>query len=48
MHLTGTKVTHQQEAWHVDVFGEACEQLTVRLPEAAALGKEETIDRARG
>lgn len=47
MHLTGTRVTHLQEAWHVDFFGEAGEQLTVRLPEAAALSKEEAIDRAR-
>lgn len=47
MHLTGTKVTHQQKTWQVDFFGETCEQLSVRLPEAAALNREDAIDRAR-
>ena len=47
MHLNNTKVTHRKETWHVDFFGNAGEQLTVRLPEAAALSEEDAIDRAR-
>jgi len=47
MHLNETKVTHRQKAWRIDFFGDAGEQLTVRLPEAAALNEEDAIDRAR-
>jgi len=47
MHPNEAKVTHQQEGWHVDFFGDAGELLTVRLPEAAALSEEDAIDRAR-
>ncbi|TCR98241.1 hypothetical protein EV281_10948 [Rhizobium sp. BK418] len=47
MHLNGAKVTHQQQAWHIDFFGDAGEQLTVRLPDAAALSEEDAIDCAR-
>ena len=32
---------------HVDFFGDAGEQLTVRLPEAAAASEEAALDRAR-
>lgn len=46
MYLNGAKVTHEQEAWLVDFFGDAGEQLTVRLPEAAALREEDAFDRA--
>ncbi|XAZ20934.1 hypothetical protein LVY75_02920 (plasmid) [Sinorhizobium sp. B11] len=47
MYVSDAKVTHRHKAWHVDFFGDAGEQLTVRLPEAAAASEEAALDRAR-
>lgn len=46
MYVSDAKVTHRHKVWHVDFFGDAGEQLTVRLPEAAA-SEEAALDRAR-
>ncbi|MBB3561690.1 hypothetical protein FHX06_003017 [Rhizobium sp. BK512] len=47
MYVSDAKVTHRHKVWHVDFFGDAGEQLTVRLPEAAAASEEAALDRAR-
>ena len=47
MYVSDAKVTHRHKVWHVDFFGDAGEQLTVRLPEAAAESEEAALDRAR-
>jgi len=47
MYVSDAKVTHRHKAWHVDFFRDAGEQLTVRLPEAAAASEEAALDRAR-
>ncbi len=47
MYVSDAKVTHRHQVWHVDFFGDAGEQLTVRLPEAAAASEEAALDRAR-
>ncbi|QKK26894.1 hypothetical protein [Rhizobium hidalgonense] len=47
MHLTDTKVAHQQTGWRIDFVGDDGDAVTVHVADGAYLDEEAAVERAR-
>ncbi|GGE07890.1 MULTISPECIES: hypothetical protein [Rhizobium] len=47
MHLTNTKVAHENGGWRVDFLGDDGDAVTVHVADAAYIDEEAAVERAR-